>query len=73
MCMHAGCFCHSVCASTPLQEPVGVAQKPSVAMTARPPPTMTHKKLANLVAEMMQGIDVRMGRKPKGDVTASAA
>lgn len=53
---------------------MGVSTKPPVALAARPQqPLVTHKKLANLVAEMMQGIDIRMGRNPKGEVTASAA
>lgn len=46
-------------------------EKPSVAIAARPQlPPITYKKL---VAEMMQGIDIRMGHKPKGEITASAA
>jgi hypothetical protein len=53
-----------------------MSQKPVTAMTTttRPQqPLVTQKKLANLVAEMMQGIEKRMGSKSKSKVTASAA
>ena len=57
-----------------MQEKIEVSQKPDTAMTTRPQqPLVTQKKLANLVAEMMQGIEMRMGGKARSKITASAA